>query len=60
MNQEQQQQQQQDEYYESVDLYIRWNEGQDLIIRASPFDSIFDIKEKVTVFLFYSWIKHSA
>ena len=36
-----------DEYYESVDLHIRWNEGQDLVLRASPFDSISDIKEKV-------------
>ncbi|KAI9261594.1 DUF2407 C-terminal domain-containing protein [Phascolomyces articulosus] len=41
------QQQQQDEYYETVDLHIRWNEGQDLIITASPFDSIFDIKQKI-------------
>ncbi|KAI7860154.1 hypothetical protein BDC45DRAFT_170871 [Circinella umbellata] len=47
MNQEHQHQQQQDEYYESIDLHIRWNEGQDLIIKASPFDSIFDIKEKI-------------
>ncbi|KAI9491345.1 DUF2407 C-terminal domain-containing protein [Zychaea mexicana] len=39
--------QEQDEHYESVDLHIRWNEGQDLVIRASPLDSIADIKQKI-------------
>ncbi|KAI8137094.1 hypothetical protein BJV82DRAFT_636815 [Fennellomyces sp. T-0311] len=39
--------QESDEYYESVDLHIRWNEGQDLVLRASPFDSISDVKQKI-------------
>ncbi|CEP15504.1 hypothetical protein [Parasitella parasitica] len=35
------------EYYESVDLHIRWSEGQDIVLRASPQDSVHTIKEKI-------------
>jgi hypothetical protein len=36
-----------DEYYESIDLHIRWSDRQDLILRVSPEETIYTIKEKV-------------
>jgi hypothetical protein len=36
-----------DEYYESIDLHIRWSEGQDLILTVSPEETIYSIKQKV-------------
>lgn len=39
-----------DEYYESVDLHIRWSDRQDLILRVSPDETIYTIKEKVILF----------
>lgn len=36
-----------DEYYESIDLHIRWSDRQDLILRVSPEETIYAIKEKV-------------
>lgn len=35
------------EYYDSVDLHIRWSDRQDLILRVSPEETIYTIKEKV-------------
>jgi hypothetical protein len=37
------------EYYDSVDLHIRWSDRQDLILRVSPEETIYTIKEKVTI-----------
>jgi hypothetical protein len=37
-----------DEYYESIDLHIRWSDRQDLIQRVSPEETIYTIKEKVS------------
>lgn len=36
-----------EEYYDSIDLHVRWTEGQDLVLRVSPADTIQSIKEKV-------------
>ncbi|ORZ01119.1 hypothetical protein BCR43DRAFT_168231 [Syncephalastrum racemosum] len=36
-----------DDYYESFDLHIRFTEGQDLVVRVSPEDSVAAIKEKI-------------
>lgn len=40
------------EYYDSVDLHIRWSDRQDLILRVSPEETIYTIKEKVTILVF--------
>ncbi|KAI7904610.1 uncharacterized protein BX663DRAFT_502962 [Cokeromyces recurvatus] len=36
-----------DDYYDSIDLHIRWSDRQDLILRVSPEDTIHMIKEKI-------------
>ncbi|KAL9546132.1 hypothetical protein MBANPS3_006813 [Mucor bainieri] len=36
-----------DEYYESIDLHIRWSDRQDLVLRVSPDETIYTIKEKI-------------
>ena len=36
-----------EEYYDSIDLHIRWSDRQDLILRVSTEDTIYIIKEKV-------------
>ncbi|CAO3652682.1 unnamed protein product [Mucor fragilis] len=36
-----------DEHYENVDLHIRWSDRQDLILRVSPDETIYTIKEKI-------------
>ncbi|KAI8081900.1 uncharacterized protein B0P05DRAFT_468736 [Gilbertella persicaria] len=36
-----------DEYYDSIDLHIRWSDRQDLILRVSTLDSISTIKDKI-------------
>ncbi|KAI9310492.1 hypothetical protein BX666DRAFT_1177824 [Dichotomocladium elegans] len=40
-------QHEQDEYYDSVELHIRWAEGHDLVLRASPKDCVGSIKQKI-------------
>lgn len=40
------------EYYDSVDLHIRWSDRQDLILRVSPEETIYTIKEKVAILVF--------
>lgn len=37
----------QDEYYDNIDLHIRWSDRQDLIINAEPDETVHSIKEKV-------------
>jgi hypothetical protein len=36
-----------DDYYESIDLHIRWSNEQDLGFTVSPSDSVASVKEKV-------------
>lgn len=36
-----------DEYYEVVELHIRWSDRQDLVLKVSPEETIYTIKEKV-------------
>ena len=40
-----------DEYYDVIDLHIRWSDRQDLVLQVSPEDTIFAIKEKVKLAL---------
>ncbi|KAI8381012.1 uncharacterized protein BYT42DRAFT_593059 [Radiomyces spectabilis] len=35
------------EYYEAVDLHVRWSDTQDLVLRISPHETIADIKQKI-------------
>ncbi|RCH85658.1 hypothetical protein CU097_001735, partial [Rhizopus azygosporus] len=37
----------QDEYYDNIDLHIRWSDRQDLIINAEPDETVHSIKEKI-------------
>lgn len=36
-----------DEYYDNIDLHIRWSDRQDLILTVSPDSTIYSIKQKV-------------
>lgn len=45
-----------DEFYESIDLHIRWSDRQDLVLRVSPEETIYTIKEKVQL----SLLKHQT
>lgn len=48
-----------DEYYDAIDLHIRWSDRQDLVLRVSPEDTIYTIKEKVIIhFTLYSKVKY--
>lgn len=36
-----------DEYYENIELHIRWSDRQDLVLNVSPEETIYGIKQKV-------------
>lgn len=35
------------EFYDSIDLHIRWSDKQDLVLIVNPRDSVYSIKEKI-------------
>ncbi|CEG75889.1 hypothetical protein RMATCC62417_10864 [Rhizopus microsporus] len=37
----------QDEYYDNIDLHIRWSDRQDLVINSEPDETVYSIKEKI-------------
>lgn len=43
-----------DEYYESIELHIRWSDRQDLVLNVSPEETIYDIKQKVSFIMLVS------
>ncbi|KAI7872127.1 hypothetical protein BDF14DRAFT_1756906 [Spinellus fusiger] len=36
------------EYYETIDLHVRWSDRQDLIVSVSPLDTIATVKQKIS------------
>jgi hypothetical protein len=35
------------EYYQTIELHIRWSDRQDLILQVSPSETVSDIKKRV-------------